>query len=249
MTETALEAARQRLIVALDVPEEGAALALAEVLAPHVGYFKIGLELFGASGPRIVRELRARGARVFLDLKLHDIPATVARSVTVLSRLGVSLLTVHAAGGPEMLRQAVRSAAAADEPPGILAVTVLTSMDEADLRAVGVALSPAELVLTRARLAEECGVSGVVSSVHEARAVREATSPRFNIVTPGIRPAGAAVADQKRVGTPGGAITAGASHLVVGRPIRDAPDPVQAARDLVAEMAEALFRAAPGTGP
>jgi len=235
-----VEVARQRLIVALDVPQESAALALAEQLAPHVGYFKIGLELFGASGPRIVRELVAREARVFLDLKLHDIPATVARSVAVLGRLGVSLLTVHAAGGPEMLRQAVRSAAEADEPPGILAVTALTSMDEADLRAVGVALSPAELVVQRARLSSECGVAGVVSSVHEARAVRDVTSPEFKIVTPGIRPTGAAVGDQKRVGTPGGAINAGASHLVVGRPIRDAPDPAQAARDLVAEMAVAL---------
>lgn len=235
-----MESARERLIVALDVPEAAMALSLAEALAPTVGYFKVGLELFGSAGPDFVREMVARGARVFLDLKLHDIPATVGRSVEVLSRLGVSLLTVHAAGGPEMLRQAARAAAAADRPPGVLAVTALTSLDDEDLRAVGISLSPAELVLHRARLAFECGVAGVVASVHEAAAVRAVVTPDFHIVTPGIRAAGTALGDQKRVGTPAGAIAAGASHLVVGRPIRDAPDPVQAARDLVAEMAAAL---------
>ncbi len=249
MTEnvtTPLENARERLIVALDVPDAAAALALAEALAPTVGYFKVGLELFGSAGPDFVREMVAREARVFLDLKLHDIPATVARSVDVLGRLGVSLLTVHAAGGPEMLRQAVGAAARCDRPPGVLAVTALTSLDDDDLRAVGISLSPAELVVHRARLAAECGVAGVVSSVHEAAAVRAVVTDDFHIVTPGIRSAGSAVGDQKRVGTPAGAITAGASHLVVGRPIRDAPDPVQAARDLVAEMATALGTT-PGT--
>jgi len=235
-----LEDARERLIVALDVPEATAALSLAEALAPTVGYFKVGLELFGAAGPGFVRELVARQARVFLDLKLHDIPATVGRSVAVLGRLGVSLVTVHAAGGAEMMRQAALAAAAADSPPGVLAVTALTSLDAADLRAVGISLSPAALVLQRARLAADCGVAGVVSSVREAGAVRAAVAEGFHIVTPGIRPAGAAACDQKRVGTPAGAIAAGASHLVVGRPIRDAPDPVRAARDLVAEMATAL---------
>lgn len=237
-----LRAATERLIVALDVPDADRALALAEKLAPTVGYFKVGLELFGAAGPDFVRDMVARRARVFLDLKLHDIPATVARAVGVLSKLGVSLLTVHAAGGPEMLRQAVGAAAAADRPPGVLAVTALTSLDDDDLRAVGIGLSPAELVLQRARLAAECGVAGVVSSVAEAAAVRAVVADDFHIVTPGIRPAGAAVGDQKRVGTPAAALAAGASHLVVGRPIRDAPDPVQAARDLVAEMATALGR-------
>jgi orotidine-5'-phosphate decarboxylase len=236
---TPLEAARERLIVALDVPEADAALALVKALAPTVGYFKVGLELFGSAGPELVRQMVARDARVFLDLKLHDIPATVARSVTVLGRLGVSLVTVHAAGGPEMMRQAVTAAAAADRPPGVLAVTALTSLDDEDLRAVGISLSPADLVLHRAQLAARCGVAGVVSSVPEAAAVRAVVADDFLIVTPGIRPAGAAVGDQKRVGTPARAITAGASHLVVGRPIRDAPDPVQAARDLVAEMAAA----------
>jgi orotidine-5'-phosphate decarboxylase len=242
--KTPFAVARERLIVALDVPEPEVALALAEALAPVVGYFKVGLELFGAAGPDLVRRLVARRARVFLDLKLHDIPATVGRSVSVLGRLGVSLLTVHAAGGPEMLRQAVAAAAAADSPPAVLAVTALTSLDAADLRAVGIALSPAELVVRRARLAADCGVAGVVSSVQEAAAVRAVVAPGFFVVTPGIRPAGAAVGDQKRVGTPAGAIAAGASHLVVGRPIRDAPDPVAAARALVDEVAAALDRPA-----
>ena len=235
-----LAAARERLIIALDVPDSPTALALAERLAPEVGYFKVGLELFGAMGPQVVRDLIQRGARVFLDLKLHDIPATVGRSVSVLAQLGVSLLTVHAAGGPEMLRQAVAAARAADQPPEILAVTALTSLDASDLEAVGIALSPAELVLRRARLAGDCGVAGVVSSVQEAGAVRGILGPGFKIVTPGIRPAGVAAGDQKRVGTPAGAIGSGATHLVVGRPVRDAPDPVAAARGLVAEMAEAL---------
>ncbi len=243
MDPALLKTATDRLIVALDVPQADTALALAEALAPTVGYFKVGLELFGSAGPDFVREMIARDARVFLDLKLHDIPATVARSVGVLGKLGVSLLTVHAAGGPEMLRQAAGAAAAADRPPGVLAVTALTSLDDADLRAVGIALSPAELVLQRARLAAECGVAGVVSSVKEAAAVRAEVAADFHIVTPGIRPSGADVGDQKRVGTPGAAIASGASHLVVGRPIRDAPDPVQAARDLVAEMAAALGEA------
>jgi orotidine-5'-phosphate decarboxylase len=242
--QTPFAVARERLIVALDVPEPEAALALAEALAPVVGYFKVGLELFGAAGPDLVRALVARRARVFLDLKLHDIPATVGRSVAVLGRLGVSLLTVHAAGGPEMLRQAVAAAAAADSSPGVLAVTALTSLDAADLRAVGIELSPAELVVRRARLAADCGVAGVVSSVQEAAAVRAVVAPGFHVVTPGIRPAGAAVGDQKRVGTPAAAIAAGASHLVVGRPIRDAPDPVAAARALVDEVAAALDRPA-----
>jgi len=239
-TTSAMDIARERLIVALDVPEAATALSLAEALAPTVGYFKVGLELFGSAGPDFVREMVAREASVFLDLKLHDIPATVARSVDVLARLGVSLLTVHAAGGPEMLRQAAAAAAAADRPPGVLAVTALTSLDAEDLRAVGISMSPAQLVVKRARLAADCGAAGVVSSVHEAAAVRGVVADDFHIVTPGIRSAGAAAGDQKRVGTPAGAITAGASHLVVGRPIRDAPDPVQAARDLVTEMAAAL---------
>ena len=235
-----LEIARERLIIALDVPDAPTALALAERLAPEVGYFKVGLELFGSEGPAIVRELVAREAKVFLDLKLHDIPATVGRSVTVLGRLGVSLLTVHAAGGPAMLQQAVEAANAAAEPPGVLAVTALTSLDKADLEAVGVALSTRELVARRAELAGESGVAGVVASVQEAGIVRRLTPKGFKIVTPGIRPSGAAVGDQKRVGTPGDAIAEGATHLVVGRPVRDAPDPVQAARDLVSEMAAAL---------
>lgn len=238
-----LAVARERLIVALDVPDTRAALDLAEQLAPHVGYFKIGLELFGAGGPQVVQAMRDRGAQVFLDLKLHDIPATVGRSIRALGKLGVSLLTVHAAGGPEMLRQAVAAAAEFDPPPRILAVTALTSLDSTDLRAVGIDLPPRELVVKRAALAAACGTAGVVASVLEVAAIRQAVGDSLLIVTPGIRSAGAAQGDQKRVGTPAVALTAGATHLVVGRPIRDAPDPVAAARALTLEMAAAL----PGT--
>jgi orotidine-5'-phosphate decarboxylase len=241
MTElTRNQRARERLIVALDLPDLAAALPLAERLAPEVGYFKVGLELFGAAGPRAVEELRARGARVFLDLKLHDIPVTVARAVAAVARLGVDLLTVHAAGGPEMLRQAVAAARDAAHPPAVVAVTALTSLDASDLLAVGIALSPRDLVLRRAALAAECGVAGVVCSPEEAAAVRALAPPPFRIVTPGIRPAGAAVGDQKRVGTPAAALRDGATHLVVGRPIKDAPDPVAAARALVAEIEACL---------
>ncbi|MDY0000676.1 MAG: orotidine-5'-phosphate decarboxylase [Polyangia bacterium] len=232
--------ARERLIFALDVPDATKAAWFASLLANEVGYFKVGLELFAAAGPSIVREMVERGARVFLDLKLHDIPETVGRTVAVLGSLGVSLLTVHTAGGPAMLREAQRAAQAAPTPIRLLGVTALTSLDGADLRAVGVDLTVRDLVMKRAALARDQGLGGVVTSVSEAEAVRLMAPEPFFVVTPGIRPAGAEAGDQKRTGTPAAALGAGASHLVVGRPIRDAADPAEAARAIVAEMAEAL---------
>lgn len=240
ITEERLVRARERLVFALDVPDARLAGRLAGTLLGEVGYIKVGLELFAAAGPDVVRQLVRQGARVFLDLKLHDIPATVGRAVAALGSLGISLLTVHTAGGPAMLREAQAAAQAAVSPIRLLGVTALTSLDESDLAAVGVGLSMPELVLKRAALARDAGLYGVVASVAEGSAVRGMVPEPFAVVTPGIRTAGAAVADQKRTGTPADAIGAGASHIVVGRPIRDAPDPVTAARAIVHELAAAL---------
>lgn len=240
VSDARLAAARERLIFALDVPDAAKAVWLATHLAKEVGYFKIGLELFAAEGPKVVRDLVRHEARVFLDLKLHDIPATVGRAVAALGGLGVSLCTVHTAGGPAMLAEAQKAAAAAPSPLRLLGVTALTSLDAADLKAVGVELGLRDLVVKRAALARDQGLAGVVTAVSEAAAVRFIAPEPFAVVTPGIRPAGAAAGDQKRTGTPAAALEAGASHIVVGRPIRDAEDPVAAARGIVQEMAAAL---------
>ncbi|MCC6748263.1 MAG: orotidine-5'-phosphate decarboxylase [Deltaproteobacteria bacterium] len=233
-------AARARLCFALDVPERGAALELADRLAPAVGCFKVGLELFVAEGPDLVRELVRRGAPVFLDLKLHDIPATVGRAARVAESLGACYLTVHADPGGRSVDAAVRAA------PGvkILLVTVLTSIGPADLApdlAVGAA-QLAELVSSRARLARESGCAGVVCSGGETARVRAALGAELLIVNPGIRPAGSDPGDQRRAVTPAEAIAAGAGLLVVGRPIRDAADPLLAAQGILAEMAQAARR-------
>ena len=231
-----MSAAGERLIVALDVTALDAALALVERLGGAATRFKVGLELFCAEGPRAVEAVRARGGRVFLDLKLHDIPETVRRAARAAATSGAELLTVHAGGGAAMLEAAVAGAA---EGGGarVLAVTVLTSLDLADLAAVGtVAASVEALVVQRALLAQKAGCAGVVASVHEARAVRAAVGPGFLIVTPGVRPAGGERADQKRVATAAEAVAAGADAVVVGRPIRDAADPRAAALALLAEL-------------
>jgi len=231
-----VSAAGERLIVALDVTALDAALALIDRLGGAATRFKVGLELFCAEGPRAVEAVRARGGRVFLDLKLHDIPETVRRAARAAATSGAELLTVHAGGGAAMLEAAVAGAA---EGGGarVLAVTVLTSLDLADLAAVGtVATSVEALVVQRALLAQKAGCAGVVASVHEARAVRAAVGPGFLIVTPGVRPAGGERADQKRVATAAEAVAAGADAVVVGRPIRDAADPRAAALALLAEL-------------
>jgi len=227
---------RDRLAFALDVERLAEAERWVERLAPEVGVFKVGLELFVAEGPEAVVAVQRRGAACFLDLKLHDIPATVAGAVRSASRLGVRYLTVHAGGGPAMLRAAVEAAG-----PGttLLAVTVLTSMDEAELAALGETRTARALVVDRARLAVQAGVRGLVCSAEECAAVREAVGPEIALVVPGIRPAGASLGDQKRVGTPAEAIRSGADVLVVGRPIRQAAEPVVAARSIVDEIASA----------
>jgi orotidine-5'-phosphate decarboxylase len=225
---------RDRVIVALDVPDLTALDDYLDRLEGQPAFYKVGLELFVAAGVPALERVRARGGRVFLDLKLHDIPETVARAVASAARLGAELLTVHAAGGGEMLRRAVEAAGATR----ILAVTVLTSLGEEDLAADGLAGPVAAAVARRARLAAGAGVAGLVCSPQEIREVK-AAAPSLLAVVPGVRPAGAALGDQKRVATPEAAIAAGADFLVVGRPIRDAPRPVEAFAALVREVDQA----------
>jgi orotidine-5'-phosphate decarboxylase len=231
----------ERILVALDMPEAERARTLARTLAGRVGGFKIGLELFTAQGPDLVREVREFGLPVFLDLKLHDIPNTVAGAAAAAARLGASFLTVHALGGVEMIRRAVEAAAeaadAAGHPaPAVLAVTVLTSHDDAELERLGLAGPCGDAVLRLTSLAREAGVAGVVCSPLEVAGVRRAF-PRGVLVVPGIRPAGAASDDQSRTATPGGAVLAGADRIVVGRPITRAVDPAAAASTVAAEIA------------
>lgn len=235
---------RQRLFCALDTASLAAAQEQARALQQAVGGLKLGLEFFAAEGPAGVRALKSLGLPIFLDLKLHDIPNTVARAVAALTPLAPFMMTVHTAGGPQMLRaarQAADEAAAASgvKRPLIIGVTVLTSLDEHDLSAVGIGDAPHAQVLRLARLARDCGLDGVVSSAHEIAPLRQALGAEFLLVTPGIRPAGVAAGDQKRVTTPAEAVALGASYLVVGRPIADAADPKAAAEAIIAEMAEA----------
>jgi orotidine-5'-phosphate decarboxylase len=225
-----------RLIVALDVPDPEAARALVARLAGLPLTFKIGLELIYADGLPVARELIAAGHSVFLDAKLLDIPNTVERAVVAATRLGAAFLTVHGADR-KTLDAALRGRG--DAATKLLAITVLTSLDAADLLAQGIAASPEELVLRRARLAAEVGFDGVVASPREARAIRAAIGDRLLIVTPGIRPAGTAAADQARTATPAEALRAGADYLVVGRPITGVADPLGAAQSILAEMAAA----------
>lgn len=224
---------RERLIVALDVPEAAAARALVLRLGETVTTYKIGLQLFTAEGPDIVRELVGSGHTVFLDLKLHDIPSTVSHAVRAVSTLGASLLTVHAAGGSEMLRAAVD---AAENRLAILGVTVLTSFKQQDLHDIGVGHEISQQVLRMASLAHQCGCVGVVTSASETSLLRKTFHDGFAIVTPGIRPHGSGKDDQARIATPAAAITAGATYLVVGRPITQAEDPAKAAEKIVQEM-------------
>ena len=222
-----------RLIVALDVATRAQAEDLLRRLEGVPSWVKIGLELFTAVGPAIVEEIAAKGTSVMLDLKLHDIPETVARATASVARLGASLCTVHAAGGRAMLEAAVAGAGNMK----ILAVTVLTSLDERDLANIGAMGPMSELVVKRAQLAMDAGCGGVVASPGEVSALRAALPPESWLVTPGIRPTGSPAGDQKRITTPAQARLAGADLIVVGRPIRDAADPAQAARAIVAELA------------
>lgn len=237
--------ARDKLIVALDFASAEAAARAAEKLGGRVGMFKVGSELFTAEGPVLARYLVARGEKVFLDLKFHDIPNTVRAAARQAAEMGVAMFNVHALGGRRMMEAALEGAregaAAAGKPrPLVLAVTVLTSLDGKDLDEIGVAASPETAVLRLARLAEQAELDGVVASPKEIAALRRATRPGFLIVTPGIRPASAEAHDQARIATPAAAVQAGADYIVVGRPILEAPDPAAAAAAIVAEMEKAL---------
>ena len=225
----------EQLIVALDFPEAAPALALAKQLGSSVQWFKVGLELYLAAGDRVVNELKQCGHSVFLDLKLHDIPNTVASAIRSLGRLEPDLLTIHASGGSAMLRAAADAARSLPSPPRLLAVTVLTSLDASALEEVGVPASPGSQVLRLAQLAAECGIDGMVCSPEEVASLR-AAHPEALLVTPGIRPAGASIGDQKRTATPDAALQAGASMIVVGRPITAAPYPLAAAEAILREM-------------
>jgi len=224
------------LIVALDCPSQPAALDLVHLLSPPCTCFKVGLELYLAAGRPVVEALAARGHSVFLDLKLHDIPNTVAGAIRSLATSGASLLTVHALGGPAMIQAAANELARQSNPPKLLAVTLLTSMDESQIRAIGLPGAPAERVLHLAAMAVAAGADGLVCSPLEVASLRAALGPIPLLVVPGIRPAGAAAADQRRTATPAAAIAAGASMLVVGRPITQSADPAAAARSILAEM-------------
>jgi orotidine-5'-phosphate decarboxylase len=222
--------------VALDVPSATQARQLVQSIGEAASTFKVGKQLFTAEGPNLVRELVASGKKVFLDLKYHDIPNTVASAVRSTAELRVSMLTVHASGGTKMLKAAAEAAAQSPAKPIVLAVTVLTSMSDDDLQEIGVAGTVLNQVLRLAGLARSAGCGGLVASAKEAAELRRELGEGFAIVTPGVRPAGSAAGDQARVVTPAGAIAAGASHIVVGRPIIEAADPEKAAADIVAEM-------------
>ena len=232
--------ARERLIVALDVSAASEAAKIVQSVEGGAGLFKVGKQLFTAAGPEVVRDLVASGKKVFLDLKFHDIPNTVAAAVRSASAMGVSMITVHASGGSKMLKAAVEAAASSAQAPLVLAVTVLTSLGQHDLEEIGFAGHMKDQVLRLASLGQTSGCGGVVASAAEAAGLRRMLGAGFAIVTPGIRPTGEATGDQTRTATPYEAIAAGASHIVVGRPITGAKDPAHAAREIVCEIESAL---------
>jgi orotidine-5'-phosphate decarboxylase len=227
---------RQRLIVALDVSSAAAAQKIVAAVGDSASCYKVGMQLYTAEGPRIVRDLVTSGRRVFLDLKYHDIPNTVAAAVREAAGLGVSMLTVHASGGGKMLRAATEAARNSNAALMVLAVTVLTSLDDNDLDKLGVHGRVKDQVLRLAALALADGCHGVVASAQEASELRSELEGDFAIVTPGIRPAGMEPGDQARVVTPAEAIAAGASHIVVGRPITAATDPAAEARAILGQI-------------
>ena len=232
-----------RIIVALDYANAADALAIVDRLAPELCRLKVGKELFTRSGPELVRALVGRGFDVFLDLKFHDIPNTVAQACRAAAELGVWMVNVHAQGGRKMMTAARAAlddagAGAGGRRPLLIAVTVLTSLGAEDLAEVGLSGSPADNVLRLAMLARDSGLDGVVCSPQEAAALAASLGPAFRLVTPGVRPAGASTDDQKRVMTPAQAIAAGAHYLVIGRPITQAPDPIAALRAIAAEISE-----------
>ncbi len=227
---------KDRLIVALDVPSASQARHIVHSIGEAATTYKVGKQLFTAEGPNFVRELISYGRKVFLDLKFHDIPNTVAAAVRAAAELRVSMLTVHASGGGKMLYAAAQAAAQSASQPTVLAVTVLTSFSDADLGPIGVPGNVPSQVLRLGALARAAGCGGLVASAQEAVELRRELGNDFAIVTPGIRPAGSEVGDQARVVTPKDAIAAGSTYLVVGRPIIEAADPAKAAEEIVAEI-------------
>ncbi len=237
--------AKDRIILALDVNKREQALSLVQELAPYVGAFKVGMQLFNSCGPRIVEEINQLGGRVFLDLKFHDIPNTVAAAARVITRLNCFMFNVHAAGGREMMRQVVEGVEDEAQKLGVavplsLAVTVLTSISQGELEEeIGLkGMKLEEIVVKWALMAKECGISGVVSSPQEIEVIRRACGPDFKIVTPGIRPAWSEKNDQKRITTPKQALQMGTDFMVIGRPITQAKDPVEAAMKIISELEE-----------
>jgi len=230
MTDTQVN--NPRIIVALDYPEAAPALDLAARLEPALCRLKVGKELFTAAGPQLVEQFMQRGFTVFLDLKFHDIPNTVAQACKAAAALGVWMVNVHALGGRRMMEAARNAVAQAARPPKLIAVTLLTSMAQEDLAELGMNATPADLVLRLATLARDSGLDGVVCSAQEAALLRRECGEKFCLVTPGIRPADAAADDQMRVMTPRAALENGASYLVIGRPITRAADPLRALQEI-----------------
>jgi orotidine-5'-phosphate decarboxylase len=226
-----------RVIVALDYPDAGSAMQLVRRLEPSQCRLKVGKELFTVAGPELVRRLSGEGFDVFLDLKFHDIPNTVARACTAAAAIGVWMLNVHALGGERMLSAAREAVAAAESPPLLIAVTILTSMAEADLEGVGLQGSPEDNVLRLASLAHYCGLDGIVCSSREAGVMRATFDEPFRLITPGIRPAGSAADDQRRVMTPVEAVRNGSTYLVIGRPVTAADDPLGVLLTINSELA------------
>ena len=225
-----------KIIVALDYPAAAPALALAERLQPALCRLKVGKELFTAAGPGLIEQLQRRGFEIFLDLKFHDIPNTTAQACKAATSLGVWMVNVHALGGRRMLEAAREAIANSSHQPKLIAVTMLTSMAQEDLADIGIDVTPAEMVLRLAKLAQDSGLDGVVCSAQEAALLRKQCGNEFCLVTPGIRPLQASLDDQSRVMTPLAALQAGSSYLVIGRPITKAADPLQALLDINKEI-------------
>ena len=224
-----------KIIVALDYPQAAPALELARRLQPALCRLKVGKELFTAAGPQLVEQLQRLGFEIFLDLKFHDIPNTTAQACKSAAALGVWMVNVHALGGRRMLEAARAALAHVERRPQLIAVTILTSLAQDDLHDIGIESTPAQMVSRLARLTQACGLDGVVCSAQEAAILRSQCGADFRLVTPGIRPAQAVADDQARIMTPSAALAAGASYLVIGRPITQAPDPLQALRDILKE--------------
>ena len=232
---------KSQIIVALDTPQRDRALELVRTLRGQVGLFKVGLELYTSAGPSIVKDLKGLGAEVFLDLKFHDIPNTVARAVVEAARLGAALTDLHLSGGAAMVRRAVDELKAVCDlhrirRPALLGITVLTSLGTEDLAGMGIARSPEEQVLSLAEMGREAGLDGIVASARELPALRKRFGPDWILVTPGIRPEGSPADDQVRTLTPREAVEAGADYLVIGRPITGSPDPCAAAREILRSL-------------